>query len=331
MKVLIKHILFIFLTVIPYNKIVSQNLVVNGNFEILSQCPSNQAQIAYATGWNSAGGTPDYYNSCATYTTFFSVPKNDVGYQQDCGGGNGYAGIFALGSVSTYSPNGLREYLQTTLIGGLQAAHIYLASMKVSLANHCGTAISTMGMYFSDTSVTSPDLVDCYPIILHPQVVSNTMLTDTVNWILITDTFVAKGGEQYLMIGNFDSTTLLNTSYTYTNNPSTSYYLIDNVSIVDITTTGIKQINASGDALIYQNAPNPFGDGTTIKYYVPENTSNAQIIFYDEFGGQLKTFAITETGAGQLNVYANDLSNGTYSYTLIVDGAVIDTKKMIKQ
>ena len=27
----------------------------------------------------------------------------------------------------------------------------------------------------------------------------------------------------------------------------------------------------------------------------------------------------------------NDLSNGTYSYTLIIDGAVIATQKMVKQ
>jgi hypothetical protein len=40
---------------------------------------------------------------------------------------------------------------------------------------------------------------------------------------------------------------------------------------------------------------------------------------------------ITAKGKGQLNVYANDLTNGIYSYTLIVDGKVFDTKKMIKQ
>ena len=88
---------------------------------------------------------------------------------------------------------------------------------------------------------------------------------------------------------------------------------------------------ASGGALIYQNAPNPFGDGTTIKYYVPENTSNAQIIFYDEFGNQLKNFAVTETGAGQLNLTAANLAPGTYSYSLLINGKAIDTKKMIKQ
>jgi endosialidase-like protein len=87
---------------------------------------------------------------------------------------------------------------------------------------------------------------------------------------------------------------------------------------------------ASNSAIIYQNIPNPFGDGTMVKYYVPENTTNAQIIFYDQFGSQLNTFTITQTGAGQINVASTNLAPGTYSYSLIINGKVVDTKRMIK-
>ena len=48
-------------------------------------------------------------------------------------------------------------------------------------------------------------------------------------------------------------------------------------------------------------------------------------------GKQVKSVNITTKGKGSLTVYANDLSNGTYSYTLVVDGQIIDTKQMIKQ
>ena len=58
---------------------------------------------------------------------------------------------------------------------------------------------------------------------------------------------------------------------------------------------------------------------------------NAQILFYDVLGKQINNVVITTRGAGQLNVYANDLTNGVYSYTLIVDGQIVDTKKMVKQ
>ncbi len=68
-----------------------------------------------------------------------------------------------------------------------------------------------------------------------------------------------------------------------------------------------------------------------IKYFVPENTSNAQIVFYDEFGNQLKVFVIAEKGMGQLNVASINLVAGMYSYSLIINEKVIDTKKMMKQ
>jgi len=57
---------------------------------------------------------------------------------------------------------------------------------------------------------------------------------------------------------------------------------------------------------------------------------NAQIIFYDEFGSQIKVFNIEEKGMGQLNVSSSNLSSGMYSYSLIINDKVIDTKKMLK-
>ena len=48
-------------------------------------------------------------------------------------------------------------------------------------------------------------------------------------------------------------------------------------------------------------------------------------------GEIIKEILITEKGKGQLNVYASDLSSGIYTYTIVVDGITIDTKKMLKQ
>ena len=45
----------------------------------------------------------------------------------------------------------------------------------------------------------------------------------------------------------------------------------------------------------------------------------------------LKIVDINEKGSGQLNVYAADLSSGNYTYSLIADGKLVETKKMIKQ
>jgi hypothetical protein len=94
--------------------------------------------------------------------------------------------------------------------------------------------------------------------------------------------------------------------------------------------TSIYNVELANSAVLYQNAPNPFNDGTSIKYFVPDNT-DAQIVFYDEFGSQLKLFKITEKGMGQLNVSASNLVAGMYTYSLVINDKVIDTKKMIKE
>ncbi|HWY12715.1 MAG TPA: hypothetical protein VN026_15385 [Bacteroidia bacterium] len=82
--------------------------------------------------------------------------------------------------------------------------------------------------------------------------------------------------------------------------------------------------------VLNQNVPNPFAEQTTITYNVPEKYNFAQIIFSTVEGKIIKAVDITKKGKGQLNVFANDLSTGFYTYTLVVDGKTIDTKKMVK-
>jgi hypothetical protein len=80
-----------------------------------------------------------------------------------------------------------------------------------------------------------------------------------------------------------------------------------------------------------QNVPNPFAEKTVISYNIPTDVKKAQILFFNAAGKLIQSADITTTGAGELTVFANDLSNGVYTYSLIADGKVLDTKKMIKQ
>ncbi len=98
-----------------------------------------------------------------------------------------------------------------------------------------------------------------------------------------------------------------------------------NVSVIDI------ELSDADVIVLNQNVPNPFAEQTTITYNIPQNVTFAQILFYDINGRQIKAVDINKKGKGQLNVFANDLSNGVYSYTLIVDGKIFETKKMVKQ
>ena len=95
--------------------------------------------------------------------------------------------------------------------------------------------------------------------------------------------------------------------------------------------TSVQKINleSSGNAAILgQNIPNPFEGNTVISYYIPENSSDAKIIFYSERGNWIRSVSISENGHGQISVNASDLSSGIYQYSLIVNGQTIETRQM---
>ena len=91
------------------------------------------------------------------------------------------------------------------------------------------------------------------------------------------------------------------------------------------------QLSTKNIIVLNQNVPNPFAEQTTITYYLPDNVNRAQMLFFDQSGKIIKSVELKEKGQGQLNVFANDLTNAIYTYSLIVDGVSIETKKMVKQ
>jgi hypothetical protein len=84
-------------------------------------------------------------------------------------------------------------------------------------------------------------------------------------------------------------------------------------------------------AILYQNSPNPFSSGTKINYYLPAGTMRATMVFYDTYGNQLKVVQLSQSGNGTLNITPDNLSSGIYSYSLVVNNNVIDTKRMLLQ
>lgn len=98
-------------------------------------------------------------------------------------------------------------------------------------------------------------------------------------------------------------------------------------------TTELSDVNA---IVLDQNSPNPFAEQTKVTWNIPAENSevvngmDAKIFFYNQFGTILKTVKIEQAGYGELIVYANNLSSGTYTYSLVVNGKVIDSKTMVK-
>lgn len=91
-------------------------------------------------------------------------------------------------------------------------------------------------------------------------------------------------------------------------------------------------VTLSNQAVIVldQNVPNPFAEQTVINFSIPETIQKAQIHFYNEEGKIIQSVDIPERGLGSLTVFGADLSTGVYSYTLVADGKIVSTKKMVK-
>jgi hypothetical protein len=96
------------------------------------------------------------------------------------------------------------------------------------------------------------------------------------------------------------------------------------------TGSGAGKLNVSlTNASLDQNTPNPFPNSTVINYTLPQKFSKANMLIADKSGRTIKQINLTGSGKGQVNVEVSSLLPGTYNYSLIVDGRVIDSKQMI--
>ena len=78
-----------------------------------------------------------------------------------------------------------------------------------------------------------------------------------------------------------------------------------------------------------QNKPNPFSESTVIGLNIPEKTQKANIFIYDLSGKQIQNVMVTERGETNITVYAKDLNAGMYIYSLVADGKVVMTRRLM--
>lgn len=178
-----------------------QNLVPNASFETFTACPDFASQLDKAFPWfNPTQGTPEYYNACADYNNWVSVPAQPTGGYQAAYTGSAYSGIF------TYRADipEMREYLSAPLTQTLVAGECYYFEMFVNLPNDQRYAINRVGAYISQGA---PNAGNVFVLPFIPQVESdaNIVFNDTARWERITGLFTAQGGEDHITIGNFRS------------------------------------------------------------------------------------------------------------------------------
>ena len=84
---------------------------------------------------------------------------------------------------------------------------------------------------------------------------------------------------------------------------------------------------ATGNVL-YQNTPNPFKEQTTIRFSLADGVQDASICIFDMTGKTIKKLPIS-SGMDSVSVGGYELGEGMFLYSLIVNGQVIDTKRMV--
>ena len=99
---------------------------------------------------------------------------------------------------------------------------------------------------------------------------------------------------------------------------------------ISAKTTGINDVDGSVDVLaLGQNKPNPFGTSTELEVSVPESVQSAFVYVYDLQGKKVQQVDITARGKQTVELNAIGLSDGMYLYSLIADGKVVETRRMI--
>ena len=212
------------------------NLVSNGSFEEHDTC---LAVLGFYTetdgplGWFSASGSPDYYQGCLPNGSANGIPQSYYTFQYP------QEGEYFVGLVSYQQQYGLREYIMAQLLQPLVTGQTYYVSFYASagwngsLANpELYIAASNIGALF--TMQPRPwSNGDAWPVpgnfahVYHPWVIA-----DTVNWVLVSGSFVADSAYQYVMLGNHFNNALTDSVHfaQYAWLPS-AYTLLDNVCV----------------------------------------------------------------------------------------------------
>lgn len=209
------------------------NLVVNGSFEDTVNCAGPyQNSLVTAVGWyNPNTATPDVWDCDLDRNC--GDPMQPTGpnapYFQLSHDGDRHAGIYLM-----MTPIGTtRDYLMTKLSGPMVAGAAYEVSLW-QVRRRFRYAIDHIGVWFGQDSLfeATPSWLSVAPQVRlrHPV---EPYLVEGFIWEQLVDTFLAVGGEQWMVIGNFDPAGMVDyIDLSPGGSPvSYAYHFIDQVSV----------------------------------------------------------------------------------------------------
>jgi len=271
-------LLCFYFTYQPSGKSQIANYVANGGFEEYYTCslPNNILLVKKWRSIDSLSSAALYYSTCPNIN---NIPLNGFTYQFPKSG-NAYVSFTSFCLNGTCNSNYNRNYLRNRLKSPLVNGKIYCVKLYFNILNNSTYGIDGLGVYFGDNNsldtISKPHVPLTY---LAPQVYNpnGNLLIDTMNWSLLTGTFVANGNESNLVIGNFKSNASTNSvmiNPTYLPN-IVSDFLIDDVSCIDIdlpADAGPDKTCIPGNT-VYIGRPQDVGIDDACTWYLISNTN----------------------------------------------------------
>jgi len=250
----------------------AQNLVANGSFEVIDSCPQYPALLGYQpgaqpTGWFSAWHSPEYFNACVD--TITSVPDNRFSFQY-AEDGEAYSGFAA------FLTDDLREFIAAELTEPMQVGQTYYCSFWVNAAAGgyliLSVASNNVGLLFTMNvspwiyTQWNPD----FELRNFAHVRSEEVITDTVEWTLVSGSFVADSAYRFVVVGNQFNNSNTEVELFGTGDPNTAYVFVDNICL---STSPLGCPLATGQVSNHKQpffvGPNPCSEQLTVELLEP--------------------------------------------------------------
>lgn len=264
-----------------------QNLVTNWSFEEFNDSCSNPEYFDNVKDWYPkyylqggysiyAYSTPDYYSSCMFFVSY-KPPNIIFGYQEPYHLGSFVGLIYHGVNNGNHDREGIRIELKKSLKQGI----CYHAEMYVNFGNNSTYICDKLGMVLTTDSFAMK-YDGTIPMSL-PQIYTDLLINDTVNWTKIEGNFTAQGGEKWLTIGWFFPTTQINYfligDTTDTGIVTSAYYLIDAVQVYPCTD--------AEELIILPQFISPNGDGQNDFYIIDSLPPNSKATFFNRWGNEV--------------------------------------------
>jgi outer membrane protein OmpA-like peptidoglycan-associated protein len=229
-----KNTLLIILSLISIIGFSQKNLVPNPTFEKIEKKIKDKGEIKVATPWTSPtlAQADLYVAKSKNYN--ISIPENAYGEEKPMMG-SGYAGIVGYSDKNKVP----RSYLQVQLTETLEEGKQYCVTYHVSLADLSKYAVNHMGVAITDKAITANNS-DVLKFDSYIESRKLTIYETQFYWTPICGVYTAKGGEEYLTIGNFYENIDKYKDIKKVKRPRgftkpqkyDAYYYVDNVSVI---------------------------------------------------------------------------------------------------